>query len=80
MSADPKLHVALEGHTDDRGVREYSLGLGQKRADAVKKALSLMGVEDSQMESVSFGHEKPPVPGTSEAAMRENRRVEINYR
>jgi len=80
LRADPKLHVALEGHTDDRGGREYNLGLGQKRADAVRKALSLMGVADSQMEAVSFGKEKPAVPGTSEAAMQENRRVEINYR
>jgi len=80
LRADPKLHVALEGHTDDRGGREYNLGLGQKRADAVRKALTLMGVADSQMEAVSFGKEKPAVPGTSEAAMQENRRVEINYR
>jgi peptidoglycan-associated lipoprotein len=72
--------VALEGHTDERGGREYNLGLGQKRADAVRKALSLLGVADSQMEAVSFGKEKPAVPGTSEAAMQENRRVEINYR
>ena len=80
LRADAKLHVALEGHTDDRGGREYNLGLGQKRADAVRKALSLMGVADGQMEAVSFGKEKPAVPGTSEAAMQENRRVEINYR
>ena len=80
LRADAKLHVALEGHTDDRGGREYNLGLGQKRADAVRKALSLMGVADSQMEAVSFGKEKPAVPGNTEAAMQENRRVEINYR
>ena len=80
LRADSKLRVALEGHTDDRGGREYNLGLGQKRADAVRKALSLMGVADSQMEAVSFGKEKPAVPGTSEAAMQENRRVEISYR
>ena len=80
LRADAKLHVALEGHTDDRGGRGCNLGLGQKRADAVRKALSLMGVADGQMEAVSFGKEKPAVPGTSEAAMQENRRVEINYR
>jgi peptidoglycan-associated lipoprotein len=80
LRADAKLRVALEGHTDDRGGREYNLGLGQKRADAVRKALSLMGVADSQMEAVSFGREKPAVPGNTEAAMQENRRVEINYR
>lgn len=80
LRADDKLRIALEGHTDDRGGREYNLGLGQKRADAVRKALSLMGVADSQMEAVSFGKEKPAVPGNTEAAMQENRRVEINYR
>ena len=80
LRADDKLRVALEGHTDDRGGREYNLGLGQKRADAVRKALSLMGVADNQMEAVSFGKEKPAVPGNTEAAMQENRRVEINYR
>jgi len=80
LRADGKLRVALEGHTDDRGGREYNLGLGQKRADAVRKALSLLGVSDGQMEAVSFGKEKPAVPGNSEAAMQENRRVEINYR
>lgn len=80
LRADGKLRVALEGHTDERGGREYNLGLGQKRADAVRKALSLLGVADNQMEAVSFGKEKPAVPGTSEAAMQENRRVEINYR
>lgn len=80
LRADAKLRVALEGHTDERGGREYNLGLGQKRADAVRKALSLLGVSDSQMEAVSFGKEKPAVPGISEAAMQENRRVEINYR
>ena len=80
LRADAKLRVALEGHTDDRGGREYNLGLGQKRADAVRKALSLAGVADSQMEAVSFGKEKPAVPGNTEAAMQENRRVEINYR
>ena len=80
LRADDRLRVALEGHTDDRGGREYNLGLGQKRADAVRKALSLMGVADSQMEAVSFGKEKPAVPGNTEAAMQENRRVEINYR
>ena len=80
LRADAKLRVALEGHTDERGGREYNLGLGQKRADAVREALSLLGVADTQMEAVSFGKEKPAVPGNSEAAMQENRRVEINYR
>ena len=70
----------LEGHTDERGGREYNLALGQKRADAVRKALSLLGVAESQMESVSFGKEKPAVTGNTEAALEKNRRAEFSYR
>jgi len=80
LKGNANLRVALEGHTDERGVREYSLGLGQKRADAVREAFSLLGVPESQMEAVSFGKEKPAARGYSEASMQENRRVEINYR
>ncbi len=70
----------IEGHTDERGGREYNLALGQKRADAVRNALSLLGVSDTQMESVSFGKEKPAAMGDSETAMEKNRRAEINIR
>ena len=70
----------IEGHTDERGGREYNLALGQKRADAVRNALSLLGVSDTQMESVSFGKEKPAAMGESETAMEKNRRAEINIR
>jgi peptidoglycan-associated lipoprotein len=70
----------LEGHTDDRGGREYNLALGQKRSEAVRKALALLGVSENQMEAVSFGKEKPAVVGSTEAAMEKNRRAEINYR
>jgi peptidoglycan-associated lipoprotein len=70
----------IEGHTDERGGREYNLALGQKRADAVRKALSLLGVAEAQLESVSFGKEKPAVLGSTEAAMEKNRRAEISYR
>jgi peptidoglycan-associated lipoprotein len=80
LLADSSLRVVLEGHMDDRGGREYNLGNGQKRADAVRRALSAMGVPERQMEAVSFGKEKPAVPGNTEAAMTENRRVEIFYR
>ena len=73
-------HVSLEGHTDERGGREYNLALGQKRAEAVRSALKLLGVPDSQMEPVSFGKEKPAVTGSDEAAWAKNRRVEITYR
>jgi peptidoglycan-associated lipoprotein len=80
LKADPKRHAAVEGHTDERGGREYNLALGQKRAEAVRRALGLLGVADAQVEAVSFGKEKPAVSGSDEAAMAKNRRAEINYR
>ncbi len=73
-------HVVVEGHTDDRGGREYNLALGQRRAEAVRRALNLLGVPDSQVEAVSFGKEKPAVPGGDENAWAQNRRAEIVYR
>ena len=72
--------VVIEGHTDERGGREYNLALGQKRAEAVRNALGLLGVADGQVEAVSFGKEKPAVAGSDEAAMAQNRRAEISYR
>ena len=72
--------LMVEGHTDERGGREYNLALGQKRAEAVRRSLSLLGVADSQMEAVSFGEEKPAQTGLDEAAFSKNRRVEITYR
>ena len=72
--------LSIEGHTDDRGGREYNLALGQKRADAVRRALTLLGVPESRIESVSFGKEKPAVVGSTEAAMEKNRRAEISIR
>jgi peptidoglycan-associated lipoprotein len=80
IKADKTKKVALEGHTDERGGREYNLALGQKRAEAVKRALGLLGVSESQLEAVSFGKEKPAVMGMTEAAFEKNRRVEISYR
>lgn len=71
--------VAIEGHTDETGGREYNLALGQKRADVVRDALAILGVPQSQMESVSFGKEKPAVAGSDEAALSKNRRAEIRY-
>ena len=79
-SRPTKPQVAIEGHTDERGGREYNLALGQKRAEAVRQALALLGVADNQIEAVSFGKEKPAVPGSDEAAMAKNRRAEIVYR
>lgn len=80
LNANRQRRVQLEGHTDERGGREYNLALGQKRAEAVKRALSLLGVTDAQLEAVSFGEEKPAVQGTDESAQARNRRVEITYR
>jgi peptidoglycan-associated lipoprotein len=73
-------HVVVEGHTDERGGSEYNLALGQRRAEAVRQALQLLGVRDSQVEAVSFGKEKPAVDGHDEAAWAKNRRAEIAYR
>ncbi len=80
LRANPSRRVSLEGHTDERGGREYNLALGQRRAEAVRRALALLGVQDNQLEAVSFGKEKPANTGTDEAAWSLNRRVEIAYR
>jgi peptidoglycan-associated lipoprotein len=80
MKADKSRKVMIEGHTDERGGREYNLALGQKRAEAVRSALGLLGVVDSQIEAVSFGKEKPAAVGSDEGAMAKNRRAEISYR
>lgn len=69
--------VSLQGHADERGGREYNLALGQKRAEAVARALELLGVNPAQIEAVSFGEERPAVPGHDEAAWAKNRRVEL---
>ena len=80
IRADKNRRVAVEGHTDDRGGREYNLALGQKRAESVRNALVLLGIADAQIEAVSYGKEKPLVAGADEAAMAKNRRAEIHYR
>ena len=80
LKANPRAKVSLEGHTDERGGREYNLALGQKRADAVRQSLSLLGVQESQVESVSFGKEKPAAQGSDESAFAKNRRAEFFYR
>ena len=80
LKANPQRRVSIEGHTDDRGGREYNLALGQKRSEAVRRALNLLGVSDSQIEAVSFGKEKPAVQGAGEAAFAQNRRAEVTYR
>ncbi len=80
LTANKARKMSIEGHTDERGGREYNLALGQRRAEAVRRALGLLGVADAQVEAVSFGKEKPAVPGSDEQAMAKNRRAEINYR
>lgn len=80
LKANSARRLALEGHTDERGGREYNLALGQKRAEAVRRTLTLLGVSDVQMEPVSFGEEKPAVNGFNETAYAKNRRVEFTYR
>lgn len=80
LKASSARKVVIEGNTDQRGGSEYNLALGQKRAEAVRRALALLGVPDSQMEAISFGKEKPAVEGMSEEAFAQNRRVEMSYR
>ncbi|MDP9901859.1 peptidoglycan-associated lipoprotein Pal [Variovorax ginsengisoli] len=80
LKANPQRRVSIEGHTDERGGREYNLALGQKRSEAVRRALTLLGVNDSQIEAVSFGKEKPAVTGSGESVWAQNRRAEITYR
>lgn len=80
IKADRARRVAVEGHTDMSGGREYNLALGQRRAEAVRRALSLLGVSENQIEAVSFGKEKPAALGADEKSMSLNRRAEISYR
>ncbi len=72
--------MTIEGHTDERGGREYNLALGQKRAEAVVRSLTLLGVSEQQLEAVSFGEERPLQQGTNEAAWTRNRRAELKDR
>ena len=71
--------IIIQGNTDERGGSEYNLALGQKRAEAVRRALALAGAKDSQMEAVSFGKEKPKATGSNEEAWAQNRRSDIAY-
>ena len=74
-----KAAIIIQGNTDDRGTAEYNLALGEKRSEAVKKALIALGVNESQLEAVSFGKEKPVNTAQTEAAFQENRRADIVY-
>jgi peptidoglycan-associated lipoprotein len=80
LTTNRKVHMAVEGHTDDRGSSEYNLALGQRRAEAVVKSLTLLGADQTQLEAVSFGKERPAVQGEDEAAWAKNRRAELASR
>lgn len=80
LTGDRNKRISIEGHTDERGGREYNLALGQKRAEAVQRALVLLGASDKQIEAVSFGKERPAVSGSDEAAWAQNRRAELKIR
>jgi len=80
LMANPSKNIAIEGHTDDRGGREYNLALGQKRAEAVQKAMALLGANVSQIEAISYGEEQPIASGSTEEAWAKNRRAEIKSR
>ena len=80
LGANRSKRLVIEGHTDERGGREYNLALGQKRAAALAKSLALLGATDAQVEAVSFGKERPASEGHDEAAWAQNRRAEIKDR
>jgi peptidoglycan-associated lipoprotein len=79
LLANPSRRIVIQGNTDERGSREYNIALGQKRAEAVRRALSTLGVPEAQAEAVSFGEERPKATGTDEASLAENRRADIVY-
>ncbi|WP_019140502.1 peptidoglycan-associated lipoprotein Pal [Noviherbaspirillum massiliense] len=79
LAANKGRKIVIQGNTDERGGAEYNLALGQKRAEAVRKSLSALGVAETQMEAVSFGKEKPKATGSDEASWAENRRADIVY-
>lgn len=79
LAANPRARVTLEGHTDERGSREYNIALGERRAEAVRRLMLFMGATDSQLQTVSYGEERPVATGHDETAWQQNRRVEIIY-
>jgi peptidoglycan-associated lipoprotein len=79
LAGNASIRVRLEGHSDERGTREYNIGLAERRAQTVKRALGLQGVQDAQVATVSYGEERPAAVGSDENAYSKNRRVEIVY-
>jgi len=79
LVSKPSLSIKIEGNTDERGSPEYNLALGQKRAEAVVKALEIYGVKDRQLEAISWGEERPKATGHDETAWAQNRRADLVY-
>ena len=79
LNGNPRMRVRLEGHADERGSREYNIGLGERRSQAVRQMLLVQGVSASQISTVSFGEERPASFGSSESDYAQNRRVEFKY-
>jgi len=80
MTADKKdARIRIEGNCDERGSREYNLALGQRRAESVKKVMTVLGVGDGRIETVSYGEEKPAAMGHDESSWAQNRRADIKY-
>jgi peptidoglycan-associated lipoprotein len=80
LSQNANAALRLEGHADERGSREYNIGLGERRAQAVRRVLMLQGAQAAQLTTVSYGEERPAQTGTDEESWRLNRRVELSYR
>ena len=79
LAKNPNQKVRLEGHADERGSREYNIGLGERRGQSVRRSLALQGVAETQLSTVSYGEERPAAAGSDEQAYGLNRRVEIVY-
>ncbi|WP_111657047.1 peptidoglycan-associated lipoprotein Pal [Isoalcanivorax indicus] len=79
LKRNSNARIRLEGHTDERGTREYNVALGERRSKAVEQFLRVQGVSASQIETVSYGEEKPAARGSDEMSWAKNRRVELNY-
>jgi peptidoglycan-associated lipoprotein len=79
LANDPAVRVRLEGHADERGSREYNIGLGERRAQSVRRMLMIQGASAAQIATVSFGEERPLALGSDEDSWSQNRRVEIKY-
>lgn len=79
LAKHPQVHLRLEGHTDPRGTREYNIALGERRAESVEQALAVSGAGNNQVTTLSFGEERPAIPGDSRQALAKDRRVVLVY-